>query len=107
MASREYDDVLTGVVITETSVWTLYELSCACRVQVERIRALVEEGILEPTGSHPQEWRFGGGSLARALTAMRLEDELEINAPGVALALELLDELKVLRQRVRRLERGI
>ncbi|MDH4023382.1 MAG: chaperone modulator CbpM [Gammaproteobacteria bacterium] len=106
MASKPREEVLSGVVISETTVFTLYELSCACTVHVERIRALVDEGILEPQGRSPQDWRFPGASVARARTALRLEDELEINAAGVALALELLDELRDLRQRLGRHERN-
>jgi len=41
----------------------------------------------------------------RARRAIRLSRDLDVNLPGVGLALELLDELEDLRVRVRALER--
>ena len=38
------------------------------------------------------------GKYGRARTALRLQRDLEINLPGVALALELLEELDRLRR---------
>ena len=97
--------VLSGVVISETSVFSLDELCCACTVKIERVCALVDEGILDPSGERMDEWRFPGESLKRARLAMRLQDELEINLAGVALAIELLEELAQLRGKLRRMER--
>ena len=48
------------------------------------------------------EWRFEGPSLRRARLALALTRELEINPPGVALALDLLDEIAALRASLRR-----
>jgi chaperone modulatory protein CbpM len=39
--------------------------------------------------------------LRRARTALRLQRDLEINLPGVALALELMEELERLRRELR------
>ena len=60
----------------------------------------VSEGVLSPTGSSPQDWRFSGESLRRAKTAAHLTHDLELNTPGVALALDLLDEIAQLRARI-------
>lgn len=97
---------LVGLVVTETTFFTLAEFSCACTVQVEHIVALVEEGILEPVDSGAAELCFSGDSLRRARTALRLQRELEVNLAGVALALDLMDEIQQLRRRLQRLERG-
>jgi chaperone modulatory protein CbpM len=50
-------------------------------------------------GESPQDWRFRGECLRRARLAWRLSHDLEINPPGVALALDLLDEISALRAR--------
>jgi chaperone modulatory protein CbpM len=81
---------------------SLVELCRACRAPEEQIRVWVVEGVLEPIGSSPQEWRFTGPSLRRARLALTLARELEINPPGVALALDLLDEIAALRASQRR-----
>jgi chaperone modulatory protein CbpM len=103
---EEKQTVLNGLVLDETVTLTLEELSLACAVRVEHIIALVEEGILEPTGHDRHEWCFTGSSLGRARIAMRLQRDLDINLAGVALALDLMEELETLRTRLRRFEPG-
>jgi chaperone modulatory protein CbpM len=96
--------VLTGVVLDERISFTLSELSSTCQVPAEIVVDMVQEGLLEPEGSSPGEWRFTGHALWRARTALRLQRDLGANLAGVALALDLLDELQELRRRVRALE---
>lgn len=71
----------------------LDDLSRSCRCSVELIVTLVHEGVIEPQGDAPQGWRFGGEALLRVRRAVRLVNDLEVNPPGVALALDLLDEI--------------
>jgi len=94
---------LTGLLLDEIEL-TSIDMSHACSVSVEQIVELVAEGVLEPVGGDPQEWRFRGTSLTRARTAIRLQRDLGVNLAGVALALELLDEIDQLRGRLRRAE---
>jgi chaperone modulatory protein CbpM len=102
----EKQPVMNGLVLDETTTLTLEELSSACAVRVERIIELVDEGILEPMGGDLHEWCFPGPSLGRARVAMHLQRDLEINLAGVALVLDLMDELESLRARLRRFEEG-
>jgi chaperone modulatory protein CbpM len=95
--------VAHGAVVEEDLRLSLLELSRACRVSEAQIRVLVVEGVLEPIGDTPHEWRFTGLALQRATRALRLTHDLELNPPGVALALDLLDEIAALRARLRRL----
>jgi chaperone modulatory protein CbpM len=83
---------------------TLAEISRCCGVTTEQILVLTTEGVLSPQGPDPQEWRFGSADLGRALSALRLERDLGVNPAGAALAIELLDEMQQLRDRVRLLE---
>ena len=78
---------------------SLIELCQACRAPEEEVRTWVLEGVLEPSGDRPEEWRFTGSSLRRAQTAFRLSRDLEVNLAGIALALNLLDEIAVLKSR--------
>ena len=93
---------IQGAVVEEDVHLTLLELCQACRAQEENVLAWVYEGVLEPAGESPENWRFSGESLRRAQLALRLSRDLEINPPGVALALDLLDEIAALRARLRR-----
>ena len=92
-----------GPVVEEEIHLTLLELCQACSASEEHVMAWVFEGVLEPIGTMPQEWRFTGPSLRRARLAMWLTRDLEINPPGVALALDLLEEIAALQARLQRL----
>jgi chaperone modulatory protein CbpM len=65
---------------------------------------MVDEGILDPLGPRPAAWRFQVVSLRRVRVTRTLQQELGVNTPGAALALDLLEELEELRARLRRLE---
>lgn len=90
----------SGHVVEEESGFTLLELCQACGAMPEEVRVWVIEGVLEPVGQGPHDWCFAGSALRRARLAMRLARDLEINAAGVALALDLLDEIAELRARL-------
>lgn len=95
---------LTGIVLDEQTELSLNDLCRACSSSAEWVIELVEEGVLEPLGYQQTEWRFTGTSLQKAHTAMRLQRDLGLNLAGVALALDLLDEIDTLQARLRRLE---
>ncbi|MDP1612731.1 MAG: chaperone modulator CbpM [Sulfuritalea sp.] len=93
---------IQGPVVEEEVRFSLVELCQACSAEEEHVLAWVFEGVLEPVGESPRDWRFGGESLRRARLALTLSRDLEINPPGVALALDLLDEIAALRARLQR-----
>jgi len=97
-------DVLSGIVLDEETMLSLGDLCNACSRHAEWVVELVDEGILQPVGRNQDQWRFPGTSLQRAHIAMRLQRDLEINLAGVALALDLMDEIESLRALVCRLE---
>jgi chaperone modulatory protein CbpM len=99
---------LSGEIFDDYAVLSVDELSRLCAVDRTYIVELVEEGVLsvvEFAASvvevDASEWRFRGSALRRARTALRLQRDLEINLPGVALALELLEELEELRRELK------
>jgi len=81
---------------------TLIELCTACDLPQDEVTVWVVEGMLEPAGGGPEAWRFGSEALRRARTAKRLARDLAINTAGIALALDLLEEIESLRGRLRR-----
>ncbi len=91
-------DVLTGQILDEEALLGLREVCDLCGVHAEAIIEMVEEGIAEPVGRRPLEWRFTGPMVARLQRALRLQAELGVNLAGAALALDLLDELDALRR---------
>lgn len=94
--------VVTEVLILEDQQdLTLDALCRACSAEVEQLAALVDEGVLSPSGTGRAGWRFTGVQLRRARVAVRLQRDLGVNTAGAALALELMDELEALRARLR------
>lgn len=123
--SDETRNPVEGPVVEEQIEFTLVELSRACDADEEQITTLIVEGVIEPIApAGPAEaasggrradsavlrtmraqWRFSGSALRRARLAMRLARDLEVNPPGVALAIDLIDEIDALRARLHRLGR--
>ena len=98
--------ILKGILLDEQTELSLNDLCCACSRSAEWIIELVEEGALEPVQQEPMgqlqsQWRFSADSLKRARTAMRLQQDLKINMAGIALALNLLEEIETLDERLR------
>lgn len=73
-------------------------------VEKRLVLEMVEFGILSPEGEDAATWRFGAAAILRLQRARRLQRDLDINLAGVAVALDLLDELDRTRQRVKTLE---
>jgi len=94
--------LIQGRVVEDDIELTILELCRACDTEEEHVVTWVFEGVLEPRGESPQDWLFSGESLRRALLAQRLSRDLELNPPGVALALDLLDEIARLRAQLLR-----
>ncbi len=92
--------MLTGRILEETTVLTTSELGRLCTVEIQQIVELVEEGVLIVETESGGEWHFAPSSLRRARTAIRLQRDLGINLAGVALAIELLDEIADLRRQI-------
>jgi chaperone modulatory protein CbpM len=91
---------LVGTILEEEVVLSLGELCRASRLSAERVIELAEEGVVEPIGRSPENWRFRGVNLRRIRCAQRLEEDLGVNTAGVALVLDLLEELEGLRTRL-------
>lgn len=100
MKSNEILLVHTGAVIEDDSL-TLGQLCRACGAHADWVISLVEESIIEPAGEEMRLWRFSGASLVRARSALRLQRDLGINLAGIALALDLMEELENLRAQIK------
>lgn len=91
------DEIFSGLLLGDDVCLSLSELSRACDVHADWVIELVDEGILEPEGRDIQHWLFSGISLRRVQTCVRLKQDLELNLPGIALTLQLLDEIQTLK----------
>ncbi len=98
------DTKQTFVVLDDEEI-TFGELTRTCRVHAEWVVELVDEGVIEPRGprdgAKAQHWRFSATTVVRVQKAHRLQRDLGVNLPGVALALQLLDRIDALEARLR------
>ena len=95
------DDPISAMLLDDSVEFSLAELCAACGVPEDFVVEIVAEGIVEPTGVERAEWRFSGIALTRVQRVLRLQREFDVNLPGAALALELLEEVERLRRALR------
>jgi chaperone modulatory protein CbpM len=94
----------TTVIATrlgENAWLELEDIARACGVEVEFVRTLVDEGLVQPVIDQPR-WRFGGDELARMRRIRRLQQDFDANLQSVAVMLQLLDEIDRLHAELRR-----
>jgi chaperone modulatory protein CbpM len=68
---------------------------------------IIEQGIVAPIGASPGEWLFSPAMLILTKKAVRLHRDLNVDWAGIALAIELLDEVEQLREENRYLQRRL
>ena len=92
------EDPLSGEIVEQYTILSIDDLCRLCAVERTYIVELVDEGVLSVMQAEAAEWRFAGAALRRARLALRLQRDLELNLAGVALVLQLLEELDHLRR---------
>lgn len=90
---------IIGRILEDDALFSLEELCRSCNLPPEQLLEMVDEGIIEPIDclQTTMAWQFAGNSVVRVRTVIRLQRDLGVNLAGAALAVELLDEIKVLR----------
>jgi len=89
---------------TKHASLSLEELCEICQTSPDFIEHLIEYEIILPA-SLTGEWRFDNEHLQRIRKAQRLQRDLEVNLAGIALVLDLLDELEEMREKADLLEK--
>lgn len=102
--SRSESHPLSGQILDVEMEVTLVQLCRSCGVQGEIVEAMVEQGILEPSGQRRSHWSFPASSLRRTRVTLHLQRDLGVNLAGAALALDLLDRIEELNARLRAMD---
>ena len=97
---KQTTDILSGNILENETRLTLRQLCDSCAVRAEYIVELVDEGFIEPSGVEKSHWCFSGVTIKRVQKAKRLQRDLGINLAGVALVIDLIDEIEYLRARL-------
>jgi chaperone modulatory protein CbpM len=93
-------EVLTGELL-EDSWLTLEQLANACAVEQQWLLQHLEAGLIPSAASIGGTWRFSNRCLTRARRMRQLERDFDAVPELAALVSDLLEEMDVLRQRLR------
>lgn len=107
---------ITTVVVSEYQLidqdaWlSLWDISERCAIGPDEVEDLVDLGVVAPRAGarrEPRQWRFSSDELLRVRRARRLRRELDLDWQGVAVAMDLLDEIHRLRRKVESLQKQL
>jgi len=94
---------LTGELLDDVAL-SLEELARACDVEPDWVVRHVHAGVLGGAASvEVTSWRFRSGDLVRARSLVRIERDFDANEQLAALVVDMGDELRRLRARMRAL----
>ncbi len=95
--------------MTELTLYSLRQFCSAAKLPEQLVVEIVELGIIRPVTPksqplNPEQWQFDTNMLGEARRAYRLHKQLEVDWPGVALAMQLLSQVEELRRENERLQ---
>ena len=104
MMNTNVTKIVVGSILEEGPTLNLAELCQCCQTPAEFIIRLVDQGVIAPVeGASSRQWQFHQSAQIRTYKALRLRQDLGINLSGVALSLELLDEIDSLKRELNEL----
>ena len=86
-------------MVNDNIFYTTNAICHSHELNQDSINEMVAWGIAEPSGDKPEKWLFTHKDFVRIGRASRFRKELDINIPGAALALQLLEEIQNLRDK--------
>ena len=87
----------------QLDTWVTCNLSELClrnNLDSDFVVQCVEVGIADVEGTNPVEWVFTSSAAVRVQKAYRLQRDLEINLNGLAMVLDLLEDVATLQDEV-------
>jgi len=92
---------------TLTIKLSLDEICEIADVPTQALIMIVEEGVLEPRGSSPDEWNFDIIMLSIAKRASRLHRDFDIEWENIPLYLDIINELEKVRSENKQLKQQL
>ncbi|WP_133130385.1 chaperone modulator CbpM [Legionella yabuuchiae] len=99
--------IIAGILMDDNASVTFIEVCEQYDISEEELIEMVEHGVVEIQANNIKRSTFDYYSLTRIQSALRLKYDLGINTQGVALALELLDQLNALQDELDILKRHV
>jgi chaperone modulatory protein CbpM len=91
-------------IIEKGAQYSFDQFCKLCHIKPDILILLVEEGIIIAEGAQPETWTFSFSMVKRLKRAYRLQRDLELNLPGAALSVDLLEEIDRLKEEVNQLK---
>lgn len=92
--------IVQGEFIDEEYVISQVEICARYSFEADELRDWIEHGLFPELDNVFTEVKYTQSMVNRLLQAQRLQRDLRVNVQGVVLALELMDEIKRLKQQV-------
>ena len=89
--------------VEPVSHYSIVQVCTVSAVEKSFVVELVQHGVVDPEGNNkePDQWCFTQTQASLCKRAANLYYDLQVNIPGIGLALQLLDELEQLRAKVK------
>lgn len=100
-------DLIIIADYSEETILSLQEICDLFDMTPDVLNDFIEYDVITPIGSSPETWIFDLDDLRRINATLRLQRDLEINLAGIALILNLRDELEELRKKSTLLEKHL
>lgn len=97
------NDILTACVLEDDVCLSLEALCAVCAVDPQWVVQHVEEGLLAPLSGPAEGWRFSSATLTRTRRMRALERDFDAVPELAALMVDMLEEIDLLRARLRRM----
>jgi chaperone modulatory protein CbpM len=101
--------IFSDVIVGENVTLTLTEFEERYHVDETFLDEMLEHGLIDftPEQKSAEKIVLDSGALHRVESALRLRRDLEVNMPGIALVLDLLEELQDARGELQILRRQV
>ncbi len=94
-------------VIVDNQLLTLDEFIQATQAPKTQVLTFIEYELIAPKGDHPDNWQFDSACLSRARTTLRLYHDLNVNYEGASVALDLLEQIQTLKEKIQLLKKQL
>jgi chaperone modulatory protein CbpM len=98
---RNIVKIYEGILMEEDKPLSISKLSERCMISEIEIEELVYEGVIEPLHMQEETWSFSSETLWRLRKVQRLRRDLDLNIPGAALTMQLLDRIAELENMIK------
>ena len=99
--------IIAGVLVDEHTTISIVDICQQCNISEAMLLEMLEHGLCDAPIIHLETIHVDEKTFRRIQSASRIQHDLGVNAPGVVLVLELLDELAQLRDELSILEHHV